>query len=174
MSRNTVARPWYREPWPWLLMVPPFGAVVGGFAMLALAIGAPEALVVDDYSRIEELTRAQFAADRHAADLELRATIGLAHEDGGQARVTVELRADSAFVAPRELNLRLRHAARAEADRKLQLVRDGSAYAGEVTLDEGRYTIEISPADASWRLAGYVASVPAVLELTPPTSATAE
>jgi hypothetical protein len=165
MSTGTSNRPWYREPWPWLLMLPPFGAVIGGFAMLALAVGSPDALVVDDYAHIEDFTRAQFEADRRATELELHATVALASAAAGRARISVELAADDAFAAPHELTLRLRHAARADADREALLVRDGGAYVGETELAAGRYTLELSAPGSDWRLEGTVAGVPAVLEL---------
>lgn len=173
MSPTAAVRPWYREPWPWLLMVPPFGAVAGGVAMLTLAVGAPDPLVVDDYSRIEELTRAQFAADRRAAELDLGATVTLvAAGEAGQTEVTVELENSSGFAPPPVLSVRLRHAAHAGADRHVTLERSASAYSGEVTLAGGRYTLELSDAERSWRLSGSVAGLPAVLELRPEAPAT--
>jgi hypothetical protein len=152
-------------------MLPPFAAVVGGFAMLALAVGSPEALVVDDYAHIEDLTRAQFDADRRAAELGLRATVVLASTAAGRTRVSVELAADDAFALPRELRLRLRHAARAANDREALLVRDGDAYVGETELAVGRYTLELTEPRSDWRLEGTVAGVPAVLELAAATPA---
>jgi hypothetical protein len=173
MKRTAAVRPWYREPWPWLLMVPPFGAVAGGVAMLALAVGAPDPLVVDDYSRIEELTRAQFAADRRAAELDLGATVALAAAaEAGQTEVRVDLDGSSGFAPPPALSVRLRHAAHANADRHVTLERSGSGYSGEVALAGGRYTLELSDAERSWRLSGSVAALPAVLELRPDAAAT--
>ena len=37
MTEQT-ARPWYRHVWPWLLIVPPAAAVIGGCFVLYLAI----------------------------------------------------------------------------------------------------------------------------------------
>ena len=37
----TSARAWYREPWPWLLMLPPLASVAGGLVMLYLALSEP-------------------------------------------------------------------------------------------------------------------------------------
>jgi len=34
---TTPARPWYRQLWPWLLMLPPAAAVIGGGFTLYLA-----------------------------------------------------------------------------------------------------------------------------------------
>ncbi len=43
--------PWYRQPWPWLLMLPPAAAVIGGALTLYLAITRPDALVRPDCHR---------------------------------------------------------------------------------------------------------------------------
>jgi uncharacterized protein len=48
---NDTARPWYAQLWPWLLIVPPAGAVFGGMFTLYLAITRPDALVRDDCVR---------------------------------------------------------------------------------------------------------------------------
>jgi hypothetical protein len=44
-------RPWYRQYWPWLLMIPPAGAVIGGLLTLYLAVTRPDALVRKDCVR---------------------------------------------------------------------------------------------------------------------------
>ena len=41
-------RPWYRQLWPWLLIVPPAAAVVGGSLTLYLAVTRPDTLVRKD------------------------------------------------------------------------------------------------------------------------------
>ena len=47
MSTPT-AKPWYRQLWPWLLIIPPAVAVIGGGLTLYLAITRPDALVRQD------------------------------------------------------------------------------------------------------------------------------
>ncbi len=42
------ARPWYRQLWPWLLIVPPAAAVIGGSITLYLAVTRPDTLVRKD------------------------------------------------------------------------------------------------------------------------------
>jgi hypothetical protein len=42
------ARPWYRHLWPWLLIIPPAAAVIGGCVTLYLAITRPDPLVRKD------------------------------------------------------------------------------------------------------------------------------
>jgi hypothetical protein len=45
------AKPWYRQLWPWLLIIPPAGAVIGGGLTLYLAITRPDALVRQDCAK---------------------------------------------------------------------------------------------------------------------------
>jgi hypothetical protein len=134
-------------------MLPPLFAVLGGVAMVYLAVGEPEALVVDDYARIEEITRERFARDRRAAELGLSAAVTFSERADGRTAIAVEL-AGAGDSAPRQLSLRLRHAAHAAADRAVLLERAAGGYVGTTDLAAGRYALELTGADADWRLAG--------------------
>jgi len=45
---NTTSKPWYRQLWPWLLIIPPTGAVIGGGITLYLAITRSDSVVSQD------------------------------------------------------------------------------------------------------------------------------
>jgi hypothetical protein len=45
---DPTPRPWYRHLWPWLLIVPPAAAVIGGSLTLYLAVTRPDTLVRKD------------------------------------------------------------------------------------------------------------------------------
>jgi len=45
---ETTARPWYRQMWPWLLIVPPAAAAIGGSLTLYLAVTRPDTLIPKD------------------------------------------------------------------------------------------------------------------------------
>ncbi len=45
---ETTTRPWYRHVWPWLLIVPPAAAVIGGSITLYLAVTRPDTLIRKD------------------------------------------------------------------------------------------------------------------------------
>lgn len=141
--------PWYREVWPWLLMVPPALSVVGGVAMLYLATQTPSALVVDDYARIEELTSERFARDREARRLELSAELSF---ESGTGRIEVTLEAPVSDELPDALTLALRHATDPSADRELNLARRGERFVAIAQLAPGRYLLELMPQDGTWRL----------------------
>ena len=55
------SRPWYREPWPWVIISIPAAAVVMGFITLYLALTNPDHLVVEgeDYQTLKSELRAQ-------------------------------------------------------------------------------------------------------------------
>ena len=46
---NELSRPWYREPWPWILMAGPAAVVVAGVVTTAIAVQSFDGLVSDDY-----------------------------------------------------------------------------------------------------------------------------
>ncbi|KAA9132573.1 hypothetical protein F3N42_04965 [Marinihelvus fidelis] len=67
-SRNPTddaPRPWYREPWPWVLIAIPLLTVVACGITLWLALANPEYIVVKDeeYDRIRSEMRAQNGDD---------------------------------------------------------------------------------------------------------------
>jgi hypothetical protein len=45
---SPALRPWYRQLWPWLLIIPPTAAVIGGGITLYLALSRPDTLVRQD------------------------------------------------------------------------------------------------------------------------------
>ena len=63
-----ATQPWYREPWPWILMAGPAIVVVAGFATLAIAVKTDDGLVADDYYKqglaINRVLRARRAGAR--------------------------------------------------------------------------------------------------------------
>ncbi len=46
-ANPVTPKPWYREPWPWLLMAGPAIVVVAGFLTLGFAIQSADGLVAD-------------------------------------------------------------------------------------------------------------------------------
>jgi hypothetical protein len=58
---------WYKQAWPWLLMLPPAVSVVGGVAVLCLAIGTNDGLVAEDYYRQGVTINERLARERSAS-----------------------------------------------------------------------------------------------------------
>ena len=63
------AGPWYTHRWPWLLMLGPVTVLVGGAYVTWLAVGHPDALVVDDYYKQGKAINQDLRRDRMATKL---------------------------------------------------------------------------------------------------------
>ncbi len=92
LPARTPAERWYREPWPWIVMIAPAAAVLGGAVMLWLAISTYDGLVSDDYYKQGLAINQVLRRDERAAELGYRAHASLS-EDGTQVRVLLRGRA---------------------------------------------------------------------------------
>lgn len=48
-NQEPVNRPWWREPYVWLVIAGPLAVVVAGIATAAIAYGGSDQLVAEDY-----------------------------------------------------------------------------------------------------------------------------
>jgi len=140
--------PWYRRPWPWLLIIPPGGAVIGGIITIMLAIQSPNAMVVDDYYKEGLAINQQKHRLDTAAAQQLSA---LLRSDGD----TLELEINhNGTLQERNLTLQFIHATRAELDHSIRLTRrtDGKYVAPAPALPAGIWYLRLQPADMSWEI----------------------
>jgi hypothetical protein len=142
-------KPWYREPWPWLLMSGPFAVIVAGAYTTVLAFSSTDGLVADDYYKQGLAINRTLAREDRAVALALTASVAYAVESG---RVRVVLAGNA---EPATLLLRLTHPTRAGMDQKVEMKRGpGGIYEGAITLPPaaGRWNAVLETPD--WRLAG--------------------
>jgi len=64
-AKGVTSRPWYKEPWPWVIIAIPAAAVIMGAITFYLAVSHPDYLVVEDeqYREIKSELRAQPPSD---------------------------------------------------------------------------------------------------------------
>jgi len=142
-----IAQPWYKEPWPWILMSGPAAVIVAGIATVWIAFATSDGLVAEDYYRQglainQELRREQAAVDRG-----IRATFERA---GDRLRVRLTGAEPDAVVA------QVVHATRAGLDQRIRLLPSGSGvYEGVLAeLPPGRWQVVIEDPRREWRLSG--------------------
>jgi uncharacterized protein len=70
-STTAGAGPWYTHRWPWFLMLGPATVLAGGAFVSWLAVGHPDALVVDDYYKQGKAINQDLRRDRAATALGL-------------------------------------------------------------------------------------------------------
>jgi hypothetical protein len=124
MHTTTPPAPWYRQRWPWLLMLPPLAAVVGGIVTIVLAVRSNDGMVAADYYKRGLAINAELSRSQHAAELGLAAEVRAAGEGSGD-NVYVRLNAERAMSSEPTLRIRLVHPGRSGADRVAVLARVG-------------------------------------------------
>ena len=141
------AKPWYREPWPWILMAGPAAVIVAGAVTIWLAVTSSDGLVADDYYKRGLAINQELGRDRAALELGVVATV--------EAREGVlRVRLESGSVPPEAVLARLVHATRAGHDQRLRLARvaPGVYEAGLPALPAGRWSIVIEDPRGEWRV----------------------
>lgn len=163
MTRESVL-PWYREPWPWLLMAGPVAVIVAGIATTWIAVVSSDGLVVDDYYKQglainQTLERSALAAARG-----YRAEAALT---GDGHSISLRLVSDAAAPLPETLQLHITHPTRAGRDGLVLLRQRGPGlYEGAVpALTAGRWILILEDRQSSWRLGGTV-TLPAQTAIT--------
>jgi hypothetical protein len=147
--RAANLRPWYREPWPWLLMAAPLAAVVMGIVMIVLATRSEDGLVADDYyKRGLAINQTLDRADR-ARTLGLDATV-MFDPARTRARLNVPAASDAS------LTLRFVHPTRAGLDQAVKVERVAAGlYEGAMAPPAmGQWHLSLEDASGTWRLAG--------------------
>ena len=150
-AANVAGAPWYREPWPWILMAGPAAVVVAGAVTMFLAFHGTDALVSPDYYTRGLAINRDLARERHALQAGISAQLEWSAASG---RLVVRTRGGAAEDFPAMLRLRLMHPVRPELDRSLDAVRspDGTYTAQAGSLDRHRWKLTLEC--AQWRLSG--------------------
>jgi len=146
-------QPWYRQFWPWFLILLPTSVVVASLYTLYLASSGADDLVVDDYYKDGLAINRQLEKKQRGAALGVSAE--LTFNDG---LVTVQV-AGPVDVAG--LSLLMSHPLEADRDFSVDLKRTGPGiYSGtlaDAVAPRWHWTLESSGPEA-WRLDGSVAS----------------
>jgi len=157
--------PWYRQFWPWFLILLPSLSVIGSIVTIVIATNSPHAMVVDDYARIGLATHAKLERDNRAAELGMAADIRFT-DRGSEIRVSLVGDAPR----PDHLVLLLSHPTLSASDRRMVLPGYGELYSGRLEQPlTGRWYMQLSPPDGDWRLAGELDAGSDFLRLTPAT-----
>ena len=154
MNQKLIAiKPWYRHPWPWILMAGPFIVVIAGFITLYLAVSSNDGLVDDDYYKQGLAVNQVTARNQNSVRLGLQADLMLS-TDGKQIRILLRGKPDT--VLPDVVKLRIAHPTRAGVDQNVLVRADGAgSYSGKLSaLLTGRWRIVLEDEKGEWRLTG--------------------
>jgi uncharacterized protein len=142
--------PWYREPWPWILISLPAAAVLAGVVTLWLAIKSDDGLVASDYYRRGLAINQTLSRQQHAERLQYAARVTFS-ADGRSVRVKLT----GAGTLPAAVQLRLAHPTRAELDQVLVMAGEAGDFAAVIGVPvTGRRRVVLQDAANSWQLTG--------------------
>lgn len=166
-NMHTAPTPWYRQRWPWLLMVPPLAAVIGGIVTIVLAVKSNDGVVAADYYKRGLAINAELSRSERAAELGLLGEVRTSGEGAGDS---VHLRLSGKRPLPAEAALRIRlvHPGRGGADRVAILSRVSAEADGTIAEYRGAWdeAVELHVPVAwrvvlegrEWRLDGGIAA----------------
>jgi hypothetical protein len=144
------SKPWYKNLWPWLLMLGPVLVIVAGAATIWLAVASDDGLVADDYYRQGLAINQEIARAERAQALGIAATIDIGRD--GSMRVVVQSEGGDAEAHPPSVRVVIAHPTRAGSDVRATLVgTPGGFYAGRLASPPaGRARVIVE--SETWRL----------------------
>lgn len=144
-----MEKPWYRQLWPWLVMLPPAAAVVAGLGTVYIAVNGADDVITDDYVKVGLEVREDRSRIQQAEVLGLAAHLQWDDEGGFSVALNGPMEA-----RPDALRLRLVHPTEDAFDQEAVLAREADGYyRARLPKDlSGAWRVEISPAEGGWLL----------------------
>ncbi|WP_047248945.1 FixH family protein [Chromobacterium subtsugae] len=146
-------RPWYREPWPWILFGIPLVSIIVGIGFLAAAIKSDDGLVTDDYYKKGKAINMELRRDKAAARMGLTAQLMLG-SDGRSLRLVTSSKAP----LPDTIALSMIHPAQDDYDLSAEMTLAGpNLYQGilpKTPVTANHWYIQLEDHAKTWRIQG--------------------
>jgi hypothetical protein len=142
-------KPWFKEPWPWILMTGPTVVIIAGLVTAWLAIKSNDGLVADDYYKQGMTINQRLHRDQKAVELGLHADVMLS---GVNLRLL--LGAPNKEQYPEKIFIKFTHPTQAGKDQLVQMESEGQGfYNGKLATEiSGRWLVSIEDPASQWRL----------------------
>lgn len=157
MNTLLQRKPWYREPWPWILMAGPAIVIVAGIFTAWIAYTRGDTVISEDYYRKGLAAAQTLASSERAQAMGLQASVRLSADDSVSVMLAAAAGAGETFAAPAEIRLTLSHPTRAGLDQIQTLSLEGDTYRGRLHLPaSGHWLLLLESEEQGWRLLGKV------------------
>lgn len=153
--QSSPAKPWYKEPWPFILVGITGLGVVAGTTLAVIGFSNPPEIVRGEFGSL-----AKFLVD-NPARIEQARQLGLAGRlalEGDAIRF--ELSADASYVLPEQLMVQFQHPASSAGDMVALLSHQGNGeYRGSYdTPPHARAYVMVTDLGQTWSLGGRLAA----------------
>ncbi|WP_299074289.1 FixH family protein [uncultured Paraglaciecola sp.] len=144
---------WYKQFWPWFLIIVPLTSMVLSFTMLNFAFNSEDSMVIDDYYKEGKGINLQIQKLQQAKVLNIATKT---HVSADSVTVTFTSGAPTSGEA---LLLEFFHSTQEFKDFSVTLLRDAKGvYRGPLSNDiAGKWKLSLHPYDASWKIQKIVA-----------------
>ncbi|WP_438865426.1 FixH family protein [Neptunicella sp.] len=141
-------QPWYKQFWPWVLIILPSIAVIFSINMFFIAMNTEDTLVVDDYYKEGKWINIQLAKIHKAQELGIQGKLTVINN-----RIEVAIQSNTPLDGT-ALSLDFHHATLSKLDFHVQLLRNAAGlYVAEHSSDiAGKWQITLTPFDKLWKI----------------------
>ncbi len=164
MTEPAVVNPWYKEPWPWMILGLLSLGIVAGSSIAFIGLTNPPEMVTGEYERLGRGLTDTATRTGQARSLGLFGQVGL--EDD---RVVLEINAHDLDALPEPLLIRFQHPATSDGDSSVVLEREyHGRYAGHLTVPpHDRAQVIVADLAQTWWLSGRRGETDDVIALEP-------
>lgn len=147
--KSSDKNPWYKEPWPWILMAGPAVVIVAGVVTTWLAVVSNDGLVTDDYYKQGMTVNQRLHRDHQAADMGLHADL---MSSGSNVRLLIK--ANDGVGLPDVIAVKFAHPTQVGQDQLVKMTGEGQGfYTGQMATEiAGRWIVSIEDPAGNWRL----------------------
>ena len=140
--------PWYKQVWPWVLILIPFTSVIMGFVIAYVSTSGKDSLVIDDYYKEGRAINKQLLKIEQAQQLGIAGNLTV--QDGEMVFVLD----DAAQHDGTALTLNFFHATLKEKDFDIRLIRSSdnryhANYSGDIS---GKWRVTMTPFNDAWKV----------------------
>lgn len=144
--QNSNKKVWFKQFWPWFLIVLPMTAVIGGVSTVIIATHHKPEMVVDDYYKKGKAINSDLTLLKNAQQLKISALI---RQSNNELIISLKGLNDNS-----PIKLFLFHSTLADRDIAQLLTADGRGnfhFSSNTDLT-GKWQLRIEPFDKKWRL----------------------
>lgn len=151
MNDDDKQRPWYREPWPWVLIAIPGITILWSIFLIIFSFNQHVSMVEDDYYDEGMGINRELGRDVEAANLGLTAEVDFSADK----HLDITLNSDQQRNWD-ELRIELLHPTLGDRDQSVTAQRTGAGqYRARIDdLSKGRWYMDIRNDSNDWRLKG--------------------
>ena len=144
--KTNKTKSWFKQFWPWFLIILPMTAVVAGISTVVIATNNKPEMVVDDYYKTGKAINADLSLLKKAKELGISGTVV---QQEGELLIAL-----SGLESNASVSLSLFHSTQSKRDKSAMLTADANGnyhFETDESL-KGKWTIRIEPFDKQWRL----------------------